>query len=141
MADLPFASEASEAGFRRVRQAVSTRNRPAGLDRRRSVTRLTRRMNGQDSPVEFQFASTGPPLMRLTPAFAALAIASAVAAPALAETTYLSRQTGLSTRQMEKVIRNAAFMITDGKSHGQRHEIHPEAPKSGTSSNSAAARR
>ena len=52
--------------------------------------------------------------MRLTPAFAALAIASAMTAPALAETTYVSADRFIDPAD-GKVIRNAAFMITDGK--------------------------
>ncbi|KCZ86855.1 metal-dependent hydrolase family protein [Hyphomonas jannaschiana] len=68
--------------------------------------------------------------MRLTPAFAALAIASAMTAPALAETTYVSADRFIDPAD-GKVIRNAAFMITDGKITARGTKSTLKAPKSG----------
>ena len=68
--------------------------------------------------------------MRLTPTFAALAIASAVAAPVLAETTYVSADRFVDPAD-GKVIRNAAFMITDGKISARGTKSTLKAPRSG----------
>jgi imidazolonepropionase-like amidohydrolase len=52
--------------------------------------------------------------MRLLPALTAIAFASALTAPAIAETTYLTADRFVDPAA-GKTIRNAAFIITDGK--------------------------
>jgi imidazolonepropionase-like amidohydrolase len=69
--------------------------------------------------------------MNLKPALTAIALVSAFVAPAMAETTYLSADRFVDPAD-GKVIRNAAFMITDGKitARGTKSTLKP--PRSGT---------